>query len=210
MGQHLNESEDALAFVPFYERYINQYLMGLHVDYQHLADELLTIMIQHREDSINDRLWGWKNPRSIYLLPIFDALIPGLRFVHVVRDGIAMTSSDNQIQLEKHGACVLQDSMQTLPQNQRSLLLWTIVNNAAADYGKTMGDRYFLVRYEDACENPSKAFSAIADSLGIQLPTVWDVPIRSPRMRQDSINQDFSFQTIKYATAALKRFGYPC
>jgi hypothetical protein len=28
---HLNESEDALSFVPLYERYISQYLMGLPV-----------------------------------------------------------------------------------------------------------------------------------------------------------------------------------
>jgi hypothetical protein len=207
MGQDLNASEDALAFVSFYERYINPYLMGESVDYRYLADELLTIMIRHRSNSANAHShWGWKNPRSIYLLPIFDALIPGLHFVHVVRDGVAMSTSDNQTQLDKHGACVLQDDMQALPRNQQSLLLWANVNNAAADYGKTMGERYFLVRYEDVCENPDKAFSAIADALGIRLPSTWDVPISSPRMRQNSINQDFS----PYVAAALKRFGYPC
>jgi hypothetical protein len=94
--------------------------------------------------------------------------------VHVVRDGVAMSTSDNQAQLEKHGSYVLQDDMQALSKNQRSLLLWTIVNNAAADYGKTMGDRYFLVRYEDACENPSKALSDIGASLGLKLPNVWN------------------------------------
>ncbi|MDD5410224.1 MAG: sulfotransferase [Methylobacter sp.] len=210
MGLHLNVSEDALAFVPLYERYINQYLVGLSVNYQHLADELLAAMINHRRNSLDAHHWGWKNPRSIYLLPILDSLIPGLRFVHVVRDGVAMSTSDNQAQLEKHGSYVLQDDMQTLPKKERSLLLWTIVNNAAADYGKTMGDRYFLVRYEDACENPSKAFSAIGASLGLKLPNVWDVPLRPPRMRQDSINQDFSPMVIEQATTALKRFGYSC
>lgn len=210
MGRHLNASEDAMEFVPFYERYINQYLKGLLVNDQHLADELVAAMINHRRNSYDAYLWGWKNPRSIYLLPILDSLIPGLRFVHVVRDGLAMSTSDNQTQLEKHGSSILQDDMQTLPQNQRSLLLWTIVNNAAADYGKTMGDRYFLVRYEDTCENPSKAFSAIAASLELNLPNVWDIAISPPRMRQDSISQSFSPLVNENATIALKRFGYSC
>jgi hypothetical protein len=210
MGLNLNASEDALAFVPFYEKYINQYLMGAPVNYQHLADELQAAMISHRRDSLDALHWGWKNPRTIYLLPILDSLIPGLRFVHVVRDGLAVSTSGNQKQLDKHGAYVLQDDMQTLSKNQRSLLLWTIVNNAAADYGKTMGDRYFLVRYEDACENPSKALSAIGASLGLKLPNVWDVSLRPPRMRQDAINQGLSPLVIENVTTTLKRFGYSC
>lgn len=210
MGQYLNEAEDALAFVPFYEQYINQHLSGSPINYQQLAEDILAAMTLHRENSIKAYQWGWKNPRSIYLLPILDSLIPSMRFVHVVRDGVAMSTSGNQIQLEKHGPYILQNSMQTLPQNQQSLLLWTVVNNAAADYGKTMGDRYFLVRYEDVCENPSKAFSAIGDSLEIKLPSAWNVPIRPPRIRQDSISQDFSPLVIENATAAMKRFGYSC
>jgi hypothetical protein len=107
-----------------------------------------------------------------------------------------MSTSDNQTQLIKHGNYVLQGDMQALPQNQRSLLLWAIVNNAAADYGQTMGDRYFLVRYEDACENPINVFSVIQDSFGLKLHNVLNVPIIPPKIRQDSI--------------ALKRFGYSC
>ena len=210
MGDNLNESEDALAFVPFYERYINSYLMDLPIDYQHLADELLAIMTQHRGDSINGHLWGWKNPRSIYLLPIFDFLIPSLRFVHVVRNGIAMSTSDNQTQLIKHGNYVLQGDMHALPQNQRSLLLWAIVNNAAADYGQTMGDRYFLMRYEDACENPINVFSAIQDSFGLKLHNVLNVPIIPPKIRQGSISQYFNPLLGNYVEIALKRFGYSC
>jgi hypothetical protein len=210
MGDYLNEAEDALAFMQIYEGYINNYLMGV-ANYQQLADELLRAMIYHRKNCSANSQWGWKNPRSIYLLPILDCLIPNLRFIHVVRDGLAISTSDNQMQLEKHGLSILQNDMQTLPKKQQSLLLWSIVNNAAADYGKLMGDRYFLVRYEDVCENPNKVFSTLAHSLGLQLPNVWDVSINSPRMRQESMNQQyFSSTTIEYITNALKRFGYLC
>ena len=209
MGHHINESEDAMAFVPLYDRYINQYLAG-DADYQALADELLSAMVQHGGSFLDNRLWGWKNPRSIYLLPILDALIPGLRFVHVVRDGMAMSTSDNQAQLTKHGAYVIEESMQSLPQNQRSLLLWSLVNNAGADYGKSMGNRYFVVRYEDVCENPSKAFSALGISLGLDLPMVWDAPIQKPRMRQAPMSLEFNKFVIEIASNTFKRFGYPC
>ena len=47
--------------------------------------------------------WGWKEPRSIYLLPFFHRHLPGLRFLHVVRDGRDMAFSENQNQLRKHG-----------------------------------------------------------------------------------------------------------
>ena len=122
MGDYLNEADDARAFMPIYESYINNYLMGV-ANYQQLADELLTAMIYHRKNCPKASQWGWKNPRSIYLLPILDCLIPNLRFIHVVGDGLAMSTSNNQMQLEKHGVFILQNDMQTLPKNQQSLLL---------------------------------------------------------------------------------------
>ena len=45
--------------------------------------------------------WGWKEPRSIYLVPFLDAAMPSLRFLHFVRDGRDMAFSENQNQLRQ-------------------------------------------------------------------------------------------------------------
>ena len=31
--------------------------------------------------------WGWKEPRSIYLLPFLNEQMPTIRFLHFIRDG---------------------------------------------------------------------------------------------------------------------------
>ena len=96
------------------------------------------------------RPWGWKEPRSVYLLPFLAAELPGLRFLHVVRDGRDMAFSENQVQLRKHGDAVLGASDE--PEALRSIALWREVNLRAADFGeRELGDRYLRIRFEDLC-----------------------------------------------------------
>ena len=96
------------------------------------------------------RPWGWKEPRSIYLLPFFHRHLPGLRFLHVVRDGRDMAFSENQNQLRRHG--VASGIAPGGPEPVRSIALWARVNLAAARFGAdVLGDRYHRVRFEDLC-----------------------------------------------------------
>ena len=209
MGRHLNESKDAMPFVPVYDNHINNYLKG-SINPTKLVDELLIALLDHQSPSPDAGLWGWKNPRSIYLLPLLDELFEGMRFIHVVRDGLAMSTSGNQTQLEKHGKHVIPQHLQALPQAEQSLLLWSIVNNAAADYGAQMGDRYFLLRYEDVCDNPSGSTAALALALNIKFPKVLNLPINSPRRRDHHDMTKMSKTTVSIASKALQRFGYIC
>ena len=139
MGLELNAAEDALAFLPLYE-HINDYLAGA-ADPNRLADDLGLAIERHRAGAAGGGVWGWKNPRSIYLLPVFDALLPGCRYVHVIRDGLAMATSDNQNQLRLHGEALL-GAAAGAGVAARALLLWARVNQAAAEYGEQrMGGR---------------------------------------------------------------------
>jgi hypothetical protein len=88
-------------------------------------------------------------------LPLLDQIVPGLRFVHVIRHGLDMALSDNQNQLAAHGRSLLGPLRDTVPGPLASALLWKKVNLAAAEYGASMDGRYFLVRYEDACHLPA-------------------------------------------------------
>ena len=215
MGAFRNASEDAMPFVPVYDGHINVYLAG-RVHYPTLMDALMMALGLHFGGESDDLVapWGWKNPRSIYLLPLLDELFDGLRFIHVVRDGVAMAASENQAQLNKHGRCVIPERFQGMVQGERALLLWSIVNNAAADYGKQMGSRYILLRYEDICEEPANATAALASSLGIAFeidkPDRSGVIVHSSRVRNGNLNVNMETEAAQVATATLRRFGYPC
>ena len=210
MGNDCNPAGDAMPFVPLYDRFNNLFLSG-RLGRSAFVDQLLQCFAQHHAGMPQQAPWGWKNPRSIYLLPLLDRVIPGLRYVHVVRDGLAMSSSANQAQLAKHGDTVLPPSMRDLPDSTRSLLLWAIVNSAAADYGQTMGSRYLRVRYEDMCEDPAGATRRLACALHLPLaPALAPVPVYAPRRRTTEVLPAAGTAAHALATAGLQRFGYPC
>src|SRR5205085_1459924 len=86
--------------------------------------------------------WGWKEPRSIYLLPFYRRRMPDLRFLHVVRDGRDMALSSNQNQLRKHGAMLLAPEELELPPPVQSITLWSRINLQATAFGEqVLGER---------------------------------------------------------------------
>lgn len=173
IGTNLNAYEDALDFGSFSDRWIDRSLAGDgSLDGETLAAmlaELDGIVERHCSDTPADtRCWGWKEPRSIYLLPFFDAAMPTLRFVHFVRDGRDMAFSDNQTQLIKHGAAVLDSGMRELKKQHQSIALWNVVNQRAADYGEgVLRDRYLRVRFEDLCSDPGRTARLVYEFLGL-------------------------------------------
>jgi hypothetical protein len=172
MGHRVNGADDALDFVRLYDLHANAWLSGA-LDVPGFEAGLCGALTAHAA-ARPGRPWGWKNPRSVYWLPLLDAAFPGLRYLHVVRDGLDMTTSANQRQLKLHGAQVLGPAMAGLPADEASLRLWTVVNLSAAEFGAGMGGRYLRVRYEDACDDPRATALAIAAWLGIPQPHLRD------------------------------------
>ena len=165
IGETLNDYEDALPFAAFSDRWINTVVdhPELPADAaRQMSEELRQVVAEHcAELPAAAARWGWKEPRSIYLVPFLAELMPSLRFVHFIRDGRDMAFSDNQTQLRKHGDAVLRGTSFPIGKRLRmgrplrSITLWTIVNTQAADYGEAhLGDRYLRVRFEDLCAEP--------------------------------------------------------
>ena len=141
----------------------NELLEGMRCDLDNVVRDHLA-ELPHEA-----RAWGWKEPRSIYLVPLLDAAIPSLRFLHFIRDGRDMAFSENQNQLVKHGAAVLGDEQRKEKKPIRSIALWSRVNLAAAAYGETrLGDRYLRVRFEDLCAEPAENVRRIYDFFGLE------------------------------------------
>ncbi len=171
LGNRLNESLDPYVFMRFYDRWIDPFVRdrsGLRPmerrDRTAMVDELRSAVASHLDDAKPARgsAWGWKSPRSIFVLPLLGEVYPQLRFVHVVRDPRDMAFSSNQRQLEAHGDLYLSPEERAEPLPIQSALLWKRVNNEARTFGTTMGDRYLLLRFEGLCREPGATARALA------------------------------------------------
>jgi hypothetical protein len=217
IGSRLNSYEDALPFGAFSDRWVNVYLTTSPLsDATNAAmrDELAGLISTHCADMPDDAArWGWKEPRSIYLLPFFAHAMPTLRFVHFVRDGRDMAFSRNQQQLHKHGNAVLGPWRHRLRRPLRSIALWNEVNLKAADFGERhLADRYLRVRFEDLCESPGDTVSRVLD--------FFDLDGDAEKIGQDAVKppatlgrwRDESARTVRaleqIGEPALARFGY--
>lgn len=171
IGTELNESEDAWKLGDFSDRWINVYLshrcgtLPSKVE-RSMVEDMGGLLNEHLSHLREGQPWGWKEPRSIYLLPFLHEHLPALRFLHVVRDGRDMALSPNQNQLRKHGDAAPIPT--GLSPRARSIALWSWVNLAAARYGEEgMGDRYLRLRFEDLCAKPVEVTRKLLVFLGL-------------------------------------------
>ena len=178
LGRNLNEAEDALEFYSFHEKWINPFVSAERrggslpkSQLERMNAEFQSAVERHSPaDSRVDR-WGWKAPRSIYLLPFLHQQFPDMKFIHVLRDGRDMVLSANQNQLRKHGSAVLswRERFFWSPPG-RALLLWERVNVGAAEFGESnLGENYLRVRFEDLCAKPVETTGHIMNFLSVRI-----------------------------------------
>jgi hypothetical protein len=223
IGTNLNAYEDALDLAAYYDRWINRYLAARERGEEGVLEGEMTadirgVLAAHCAELPADaRAWGWKEPRSVYLLPFLNALLPTIRFLHVVRDGRDMAFSDNQKQLLKHGDAVLGGDLlaRVLPRRRaaRSIDLWGRVNSAAADLGeRELGERYLRIRFEDLCLQPVDTATRIYDFFGLEgdAEAIARREVRDPGTlgRWKSRNDRTIAELERTAGPALERFGY--
>ena len=204
VGSDLNRSLDALDFAAFFDRWVGRELAP-----EATAELRALVARQHKE--AGGQPWGWKEPRSVYLLPFLAAELPGLRFLHVVRDGRDMAFSENQVQLRKHGDAVLGASEE--PEALRSIALWREINVRAADFGeRELGDRYLRIRFEDLCAEPAARVAEVLCFFGLDgdaeriAADELQVPPTLGRWRE--ADPELRVALSEHAADALERFGY--
>ncbi len=222
MGTNLNTSEDAMDFVEFYDRWIDCFLRPENHTFDdtyinnHMEKEFADCVANHRAMIPNqDRSWGWKEPRSIYLLPFIHKLFPGMKFIHVIRDGRDMAFSPNQNQLKKHGEAVLDSKYESLSEPVKTAILWDKINLMAAEYGEVkMRGQYLRIRFEDLCHETGMTVKLIFDFLGVDKQANMNTalqevqPPESIGRWRDSRDLELIFSIQGYAKEALVRFSY--
>lgn len=223
MGGRTNGVGDAVSFTRVLERYTDQVVAGCRrIDYatSELAPELLENIVsayraagaQHRSTKLCGTQWGFKNPRQIFLLPVLNLAFPGVRFVHVVRDGRDMLLSHNKNQALKHFQALFGDPFdQSLTQIAQ---FWARTNLEVLACGMArLGSRYITVRIEDLCgPNRSEHIAKLAHSLGLdgdkaQLQAdTFRLPSSHGRGR--AVVDQLESPVREEFCSALARFGY--
>jgi len=219
MGSNRNESEDAMEFVKFFDRWINPFIDRKETpftdkDAVSMESEFFDCIEKHRTEITNEQIeWGWKEPRSIYLLPFLHRYFPNLRFIHVIRDGRDMAFSENQNQLRKHGKALLPSLYDFLPQPEQTAMLWNEINLMALEYGeRDLRERYKYLRFEDLCRDPKATIGQISKFLekNIDMDAALNEVAIPPSIGRwtNCGSSELLDRITRHAHAALVRFGY--
>ena len=222
LGSRLNSSEDALEFYSFHDTWINPFVSSQRrgesvTPWQsaRMKEDFHAALARHIPEAERcGTRWGWKAPRSIYLLPFLHAQFAQLKFIHLLRDGRDMALSPNQNQLRKHGRAVLSWRERLFHSTaESSMLLWANVNLRAADCGEaSLRENYLPIRFEDLCSKPLETTARIVNFLEapIDPAPIARTEITPPgslgRWRTCSPQIVSKLETM--AATSLRRFGY--
>jgi hypothetical protein len=213
IGRNLNRADDALPFAEYSDTWINRYLTAPAEAEPGMRAALERLLADHLAGrKRRQERWGWKEPRSIYLVPFLHEAMPALRFLHVVRDGRDMAFSGNQFQPAKHGDAALGETAYATEQ-ERAIALWAQVNERAADYGeRVLGSAYARLRFEDLCAEPERRVAEALAFVGLDGDAAKlarkEVEPPSSLGRYRSEDPALVERLEAIAGAALARFGY--
>lgn len=113
--------------------------------------------------------WGWKEPNAHVVLDRLARCFPGLRYIHVMRNGLDMAFSDNQNQLEFWGGHYLRSNEFTLDARS-SLRYWCAAHRKVLETGRSLGSRFLAVNFDRLCIEPERELDRITGFLAVPLP----------------------------------------
>jgi sulfotransferase family protein len=219
IGTNLNKAEDALDFADHLDRWINVFLASKMSASSPPSRDAMTRDLQRVLEKHlaplhpTARAWGWKEPRSMFLLPFFHSQFPKMRFLHVIRDGRDIAYSTNQNQLRKHGRWLLDTTELRASESMQSLALWSRANLVTADYGENiLRAQYLRIRFEDLCYQPVPVIIQIFEFFGLigEVDHIARIEVRPPDSlgRWRTQERDTLAELHRVGHVALERFGY--
>ena len=170
--------------------------------------------------------FGWKDPRNTFTLPVWKAVFPNLRAIHIIRHGVDVAAS----LARRHGAAmraatgesapsaltVIRDNALGILSSRRgwtlpeAFTMWEQYVEKARQECAALGPRALEIRYEDLLFEPEKVVPVIAEFCGVTLQDRQVAPPgglqrdRAFAFRADADLVDFA----GYGRDALARYGY--
>lgn len=157
--------------------------------------------------------WGWKEPNTHLRLPTLCARIPDLRYVHVVRHGLNMAFSSNQAQVHWWGPSLgIEPPSDAYDLPATSLHYWAVTTRRAEEIGeRALGERFLLLRFEDACDRPERTARRLSAFLDEDVDEVMVKRLAGLPAVPASIDRHHDADLARFDPedlAVLERYGY--
>lgn len=214
MGRELNESLDSLPFAAMLASITGDWLDALNGDEAAFCPTRFVrawqaAQLQHLS-GFEGTNWGTKNPSMILVIDAIYRLIPSVRVLHVLRDGVEMAFSSNQRQLLLYGEKVLGQNHAGESQEVRSLRFWRWANSRAASIGEAHPAQYARICYERFCQEPVREMQRVASELGLALDHASVEPqlYRRSTRRVDDSQRALLNPLAEEVRPLLASFGY--
>jgi hypothetical protein len=170
-------------------------------------------------------VFGWKDPRNTFTLPVWKQVFPNLRAIHIVRHGVDVAASLSRRHAEAlRGATagsapsaltVIRDEAFGVLSSRRgwtlaeALTMWEQYLEKARQESAALGERALEIRYEDLLTQPAQVIAKVARFCGVAAPA------DSASVGGLEPSRAFAFrrspQLVAFAGAArdaLARYGY--
>lgn len=118
--------------------------------------------------------WGWKDPRNTFTLPMWLAVFPGARVLHVLRNEEAVAES-----LKKRNKIVGEVHDPRLDDRQFNLALTRQYQQRGKSYATQLGTRYHEIHYEDIITLNAEAIKALEKFTGHRLQEAFQHFVKS-------------------------------
>ena len=216
MGAWINpKTHDAMATRHFLQRHFEHLVEDPGAEDPGMRRDFARAIQAHRWGAPAGGPWGWKNPRSMWIIPFLAHAYRRLKFIHIVRDGRDMALSGNTNLMRKHGRFLLGEALCRQEPVRARVGLWTLGNSLARREGmRLLGSNYLVVRYEDLCFHPSETVDRVFTHLGVEVsPEVRDLALRlivPPRSigQWRATHHEALRAPDPEVCAALESFGY--
>jgi Sulfotransferase family len=189
MGSELNDSLDALPFVPLVERVVLDHypdFRGLWrgpewpADIQRMLAEALDA---HLAGHPRGAPWGWKLCETTFILPLLATIFPSGRFIHLIRDGRDVAFADHVAPEQPFWRKIYfaTDAVRSWRgmrldhasyERHRHLFNarhWQESVRLGRAFGAMLGPSYREVRYEHLCADPVAEGRALLAWLGLDV-----------------------------------------
>jgi hypothetical protein len=142
-------------------------------------NERVNQITKERKVAYKNQQWGFKEPNTHVVLEHLNNNLSGLKYIHVMRNGLDMAFSNNQNQVKLWGTNFIGEELEINP--RYSLKYWCKVHQRISKIGKTMGDNFLLLNYDDFCKEPIKGSNTLCEFLGKEFDPVLVEKVSAPK-----------------------------
>jgi hypothetical protein len=157
--------------------------------------------------------WGWKEPNSHIYLPHLSQQFPPLKYIHVIRHGLDLAFSINQVQLYNWSFLFgLEPPRSKSQAPAASLKYWVRANQRAVDLGRNLGPDHFLcVNFDQLCLSPAREIGRLCEFAGTNVSADEFGRLCELPQRQTSSERYLQHDCGAFDPAdieAVRRFGF--